>query len=357
MIVAIRRILAYTSLSLLIEVIMRPKSDKPIIVPERDAGKRLDAFLSAYLKRETDGSAPSRVRIREAIEHGDAIVNGTAQTNPKKRLTRGDAISFTVPETAVELLPNPDLPLTVLFEDDDLLVIDKPAGVATHPVSFEETDTVANWALAHAPGIRDIGENPIRPGIVHRLDRNTSGILAIAKTAETFDELKRLFADRLAEKRYWALVIGHLPHDTGEIAYPIAPVTGSLRRQAIFPGKDVPENAREALSRFRVKKRFAKHDLLEVCPKTGRTHQIRVHLAATGCPVFGDRLYGGRRMNRPDVPARQLLHAGHLSFPWSGSMKIFDSPLPEDFRETLFALDETWESGYLGEDSNGTIRP
>ncbi len=336
---------------------MNPKSDKPIIVPERDAGKRLDAFLAACLRRETGESAPSRSRIREAIERGAATVNGATAKDPKKRLTRGDVVVFVVPETATRLVPNPNLSVTVLFEDDDLLVIDKPAGIATHPISFEETDTVANWAIARVPDMRTVGEDPLRPGIVHRLDRNTSGILVLAKTAMAFDELKRIFADRLAEKRYQALVLGHVPQRAGEITYPIAAVTGTLRRQAVLPGKDIPEGAREAHSSYRVIRRFSEYDLLLVSPKTGRTHQIRVHLAAIGCPVLGDRLYGGRRMNRPDTPARQLLHAGYLSFSWVGATKTFESPLPADFRETLSALDETGENGYLGEDSNGTIRP
>lgn len=339
---------------------MKQRTDKPIVVPERDAGKRLDAFLSAYVKRERGDAVPSRTRIRETIEDGSAIVNGEVLTNPKKRLTRGDTVSYTIPEMASELIPNPKLPIDILFEDEDILIIDKPAGIATHPVSFEETDTVANWALARISGIRDIGEDPIRPGIVHRLDRNTSGILALAKTPEAFDELKRIFADRLAEKRYLALVLGHAPQEMGEIRYPIAPITGTLRRQVIFPGKETPVDAREALSYYRVKQRFAECDFLEIAPKTGRTHQIRVHLAAIGCPVLGDRLYGGRRMSRSDMPTRQLLHAGYISFPWQNGTKTFESPLPSDFQETLStlsALDETGENGYLGEDSNGTIRP
>lgn len=320
---------------------MRPKSDKPIIVPERDAGKRLDAFLAAYLKRERGDTAPSRARIREAIEVGAALVNGSIQTNPKRRLTRGDTVSFMAPETATELVPNPDLPLAVLFEDDDLLVIDKPAGIATHPISPEETDTVASWVITHAPEVIHVGEDPLRPGLVHRLDRNTTGILVIAKTAAAFDELKRIFSDRLAEKHYLAIVLGHASEESGEIRLPIAPQTGTLKRQVILPGKDVPEDAREALSHYRVKRRFVEHDLLEVSPKTGRTHQIRVHLAAIGCPVLGDRLYGGRRMNRDGVPARQMLHAGYLAFPWEGKTLTFEAPLPSDFTKTLSSLDET----------------
>lgn len=336
---------------------MDPKTGKPIIVPERDSGKRLDAFLSGFFLNETPGSAPSRGRIRGEVESGGATVNGMIERNPKHRLLRGDTVSFVPSPSETELFPNPDLPIGVIFEDDDILVIDKPAGVATHPVSFRGTDTVANWALAHAPEIRGIGDDPLRPGIVHRLDRNTSGLLVLAKTARAFDELKRIFSDRLAEKRYQALVLGHVPAVEGSIDFPITAVTGTLRRLAVFPGKTVPETARTALSYYFLKRRFAEVDLVEVSPKTGRTHQIRVHLSALGCPVLGDRLYGGRRMARPGVPARQMLHAGYLSFPFSGGVKTFESPLPEDFRKTLLVLDETGGNGYLKEDSNGTIRP
>lgn len=319
---------------------MQRISDKPIIVPERDAGKRLDAFLSAYLKREKGDATPSRAKVREAIEAGAALVNGDIERNPSKHLTRGDTVSFDMPEARTELLPNPDVPIDIIFESDELLVIDKPAGIATHPTSPEETDTVASWVVAHAPEVIHIGEDPLRPGIVHRLDRNTTGILVIAKSVAAFDELKRIFSDRFAEKRYLAIVLGHAPEEPGEIRLPIAPQTGTLKRQAILPGKDVPEDAREALSHYRVKRRFVEHDLLEVSPKTGRTHQIRVHLAAIGCPVLGDRLYGGRRMNRDGVPARQMLHAGHLAFPWEGKTLTFEAPLPPDFTKTLSMLDE-----------------
>lgn len=335
---------------------MDPKTGKPIIVPERDSGKRLDAFLSAYLKRESESSAPSRALIRASIEAGSARVGGLVERNPKRRLLRGDAVSFLPASRRTELLPDPDLPVSVLFEDDDLLVIGKPAGIATHPVSFGTKGTVANWAISYVPEIREIGDDPLRPGIVHRLDRNTSGILVLAKTARAFDELKRIFSDRLATKRYQALVLGHVPETEGDIAFSIAPRSGTLRRQAILPGKDVPHDAREAFSHYVLKRRFPEADLLEVSPKTGRTHQIRVHLSAIGCPVLGDRMYGGRRMARPGIPPRQLLHAGFLSFPWNDGVKTFESPLPEDFRETLSALDEPGKTLYVGKDSNGTIR-
>lgn len=324
-------------------------SEPAIIVPERDSGKRLDAFLSALLKRESGDDAVSRVRVREAIEAGLASVNDVAERNPGKRLRRGDTVFFRRPETSTELRANPDIPLLVRFEDEEMLVIDKPAGIATHPVSFMETETVANWAISAVPWVRAIGDDPLRPGIVHRLDRNTSGILVIAKTASAFDGLKRIFSERLAEKRYLAIVLGHMPNDSDEIDFPIASRTGTLKRVAVMPGGAVPADARTASTRYAVKRRYVMHDLLEVVPKTGRTHQIRVHLAAVGHPVAGDRLYGGRRMKTQDAPRRQMLHAGRLSFPWHGEVRTFRSPAPDDFVRYLESLDGAEKAGYPGD--------
>lgn len=331
---------------------MEPRTDRPIIVPERHSGERLDAFLAAFLRKIDGDSAPSRAWIREDMARGLVSVNGEAASDPRRRLLRGESISYAPSERRTDLVPAPELPIRILHEDDRMIVIDKPAGIATHPVSFEETGTVANWAAAHVPAIASVGDDPVRPGIVHRLDRNTSGILVLAKTDATFAELKRAFSERLTEKRYSALVLGHVPSPSGEISLPIASRTGTLRRYAVREGDPVPDGAREALTAYTVRTRYPEGDLLDVFPKTGRTHQIRVHLSAIGHPVLGDRLYGGRRVTGDGHPDRQLLHAGTLAFPLGGKTYRFESPLPSDFEDFLSALDGMEKAGYPGKALN-----
>jgi len=320
-----------------------------VTVQQATSGKRLDAFLASYTR--TDGL--SRNETRSGIEEGAVFLNGKIEKNPKKRLRYGDVVVSNIPlPIRSELLPNPDLSFPILFEDDDLLVISKPAGVQMHPAGNDITETVANWIAATRPYMVSAGVDPFRPGIVHRLDRNTSGVVVLAKTKEAFDVLQQLFRSRKVKKTYLALVAGHVTDPEGKIDYPLAHRTGTLRRRAIMESESAVGRAKESLTEYRLKERFRQYDLLEVFPKTGRTHQIRVHLAAIGHPVAGDRLYGGRRMHKDSVPKRQFLHAEKLAFPFFGKLHVFEAPLPADLADFLVGIDGEEKPGYPREASN-----
>ncbi|NTW46039.1 MAG: RluA family pseudouridine synthase [Candidatus Moranbacteria bacterium] len=328
---------------------MDPMICETFVVPERDSGKRLDAFLS-------DGSRScgrSRREVREGIESGLVSVNGKPVAEPRKRVRMGDRVESRLPERVEETLtPNPDVPFDILYEDRDLLVIDKPAGVQMHPGGTDTTGTVANRIAAEYPSMREVGSHPLRPGIVHRLDRNTSGVVVLAKTVSAYERLRDLFGSRVIRKTYLALVSGRVREESGVIDLPLAARTGTLRRQVVKDPSEISGKVRDAVTEYRVIGRYCDADLLEIFPKTGRTHQIRIHLAAIGNPVMGDRLYGGRQMRREGMPDRQLLHAFRLSFPFEGRDLVFEAPLPPDFREFLGALDGAEEAGYPDEASN-----
>ena len=318
-------------------------------VQQISAGKRLDAFLAGYTR--LDGLSRRDTRI--GIEAGLVTVNGETETNPAKRLICGDEIvSSIMPTPLPTLYPNDNLSFDVVFENDDLLAISKPAGVQMHPAGNDTTETVANWIASARPEMSSVGGDRLRPGIVHRLDRNTSGIVVLAKTDESYEILQELFRERKTEKTYLALVVGHVADLSGTIDYPLAQRTGTLQRQAIKDLDSFEGETKEAFTSYRLKERYDGCDLLEIFPKTGRTHQIRIHLAAIGHPVLGDNLYGGRRMRKAGMPERQLLHASRLSFPFKGQQMLFESPLPSDFTDFLAGIDVVEKPGYPGEASN-----
>ncbi len=302
-------------------------------VGTQGSNMRLDAFLADFLKRNApDSGSYSRTRVRQDIEQGTVSVNSAVETDPGRRLKYGDRVHATLRSKGFSIRPNPELTVPVLFEDEHIIVIDKPVGMQMHPGSVEADDTVANWALAHFPAIAAVGEDPLRPGIVHRLDRNTSGVLVLAKTPDAFVELKRIFQSRLMRKTYTVLVLGNIEPTSGEIAHPIAQRTGTLKRMAVEHPESFRGEMKEAMTEYRLEERFPGYDLLSAFPKTGRTHQIRVHFASVGHPVAGDHLYGGRRMRESGMPSRQLLHASALEFELFGEKLSFVAPLPEDFR-------------------------
>jgi 23S rRNA pseudouridine1911/1915/1917 synthase len=207
--------------------------------------------------------------------------------------------------------------------------------------------TVAHWVITKYPEIRGVGENALRPGIVHRLDRETSGVLVIAKTNPAFRALKELFQTRTLQKTYIALVYGHMSELKGEINKPLIRHSGELKR-FVVETQSAPEGARQALTSYRVIARYREYDLLEVTPKTGRTHQIRVHLASLGHPIVGDKLYAFKSMRRGEklFSERQMLHAYCLEFDLFSKKYVFEAPLPPDFRSVLRDIDETSDAGY-----------
>lgn len=303
---------------------------------------RLDAILADVLSKEH-----SRHRIKKGVENGAIVVNGAIVAKGSKKVKVGDRVTVNVgkmpPHTKdIRPVPAPSLPLDIVYEDEDCLVVNKPAGVLTHPTATRLTGTLAGALLARYPALAAVGESPLRPGIVHRLDEGTSGLLVVAKTQKAFEFLKRQFMGRTVRKTYLALVDGNPTQKEGVIEYAIRPSsTNPAKRVAIkrIPprGTEVTEkkSVREAETRYHVIESFGnRYALVELHPKTGRTHQIRVHLAAIGHPVVGDTLYGSK------TPApRQLLHAAHLEFerPDHKILKL-ESPLPEDFQKFLKQL-------------------
>ncbi|MCS6908617.1 MAG: RluA family pseudouridine synthase [Anaerolineales bacterium] len=289
--------------------------------------KRLDKVLLARFPEL------SRERWLGLIKDGFVSVNGTVAKKGGQLVQRGDRICARIPPPAPAQLEPEPLPLKILYEDERLLVIDKPAGMVVHPGAGHERGTLVNAVLAYAPEIEGVG-GEVRPGVVHRLDKDTSGILLIAKDERSHRWLQEQFRLRKAEKIYLALVDGKPPTPRGRIEAPVGRSAADRKKMAILP----PGKGRMAISEYRTLEGFPRHTLLEVHPLTGRTHQIRLHLQFIGCPVVGDRVYGRQR---PTLPIeRHFLHAHRLSITLPGEThpRTFESPLPEDLAEMLETL-------------------
>jgi 23S rRNA pseudouridine1911/1915/1917 synthase len=307
---------------------------------EDDAGERLDAYLAAHFDL-------SRTRSVQLIEQGHVLLNGT---RPKKRetLRSGDTLQLRIPEPVVSPIAGEEIPLVIVHEDEALLVIDKPAGMVVHPAPGHRSGTLVNALLHHVRDLSGIG-GVLRPGIIHRLDRDTSGLLIVAKT----DRAHRVLADALRareiRRRYLTLAWGHLPESHFTVDAPIARSPGDRKRMAIVQG------GRRAVTRFRRLERWPAADLLQAQLETGRTHQIRVHLLQTGHPVVGDAVYGAGRergfsgstrswaLELARRTPRQFLHAAELRFthPSTGEEMRFEAPLPPDLRAVVDWAHET----------------
>ncbi len=294
---------------------------------ERKAGEhweRLDHFLTAYLQDL------SRSRVEKLIQNGRVKVNGAVETKKSREIFAGDlvAVEQEIEETAAY---TPSQRLKKLFEDEWLLVIDKPAGLVVHPGAGEKRETVLDIFRHEYPAIGAMAGSE-RPGIVHRLDKDTSGVLILAKSEEAVRRMQELFQEREMSKTYLALVSGHLRFRNGTIDRPLA---RSLRHRARFEvaGED-REDRRDAVTDFSVVREFEKFSFVRLMPRTGRTHQLRVHLAHFGNPVLGDILYGKSRGR--DFP-RLALHAFRIEFthPFSGNGIKITSPLPADLRRYM----------------------
>lgn len=299
-----------------------------------DVGKRIDVFLAQSKEFEDIvGKKLSRSHIARGIRRGGVLLESEPLTPHTKLLQ--NTLLLIIPSAftnAEEILrPEPNLPITIIAETPSYIIINKPAGIQVHPSSTREAGTVVQWILAHYPEIATIGE-PMRPGIVHRLDRDTSGLIIIARTTKAFTALKKLFQSRLVHKSYFAIVHG-IPHaQAGVITTPIARSTRGDRQSAALPGRRVKGIIRPAETAYRVLETFDNATLIEAMPKTGRTHQIRVHLASIGHPVLGDTLYASKpSRTRESLPKRHLLHAAHLSFTLFGKHYAYSAPLPDDF--------------------------
>jgi 23S rRNA pseudouridine1911/1915/1917 synthase len=304
-------------------------------VPEQAHGERLDKFLTDQLAAH--GIALSRARVQQLIKDGAVRLNGKPE-KPAYRLAQGDQLDVQLtpeliaPDLNRALQPEP-LPLRILYRDADIAAIDKPAGMVVHPAAGNAHGTLVNALLAHFPQVASVGgEN--RAGIVHRLDKETSGVILVALSEAARLHLMAQFAARSVRKRYLALVDGAPSTLSGVINAPIGRDPAQRKRMAILPAN---RGGREAISQFQVLERFAQHTLLEVLPQTGRTHQIRVHLAFIGCPIVGDAVYGRRK---PTLKlGRHFLHAESILFRnLAGEQVRVQAPLPPELARTLAAL-------------------
>jgi 23S rRNA pseudouridine1911/1915/1917 synthase len=292
-----------------------------------ETGERLDKYLAANLKDF------SRSRLQGLIREGFVQVNNQPALKSSLILTQGDRIYLQIPEVKpTEILPE-EIPLKIVYEDQNLLIVDKRAGMVVHPSAGHYSGTLVHAALAHANDFEGIG-GELRPGVVHRLDKDTSGLILLAKNERTLNWLQDQFRLRKVLKVYLALVDGAPPTPSGRIEASIGRDPSHRKNMAIVPsGK-----GREAKSEYFTLKKFSKHTLLEVHPFTGRTHQIRLHLAFVGCPVVGDTIYGLKKSSLPIE--RFFLHAARLSIrlPGEKEQRTFEAELPEELQSLINKL-------------------
>lgn len=312
-----------------------------LIVAEPQHGKRLDAILAAAFPEH------SRVRMQEAISAGGAAVDGRPVTRPAERLRTGERVTIRLPDAARAGPAPEDIPLDVLYEDEHLAVVNKPPGMVVHPAKGHWSGTLAGAIQHRFGGVSGVG-GPTRPGIVHRLDRDTSGVIVVARTDAAHMKLAAQFEGREVEKEYFAIIAGSPRLDRDLIDRPIGAHPYQREKMAI---REDHSTVREAQTFYEVTERFDGFAALRVLPKTGRTHQIRVHLASVGCPILCDRLYGGRARlalgellrrweDTTPVLERQALHAWRirLAHPATGERMEFAAPLPADLTAALDAI-------------------
>lgn len=294
----------------------------PTVVVAQHDQPRLDRFLAE------SGLLPSRAVATRLVRQGAVLVNGQP-ARASRSVLAGDRVSLTIPPAEPALVPAEDIPLSVVYDDDDLMVIDKAAGMVVHPGAGRRTGTLVNALLAMHTGWPSLG-GPERPGIVHRLDKGTSGLMLVARTEVALRRLSSDLAHRRIHREYRAIATGVL-RDTGMIDAPIARHPRERRRMAVVEG------GRPAVTHFTALEALRRHTLLAVRLETGRTHQVRVHLAAIDHPLLGDVTYGHPAPNVIDRPA---LHSHRLEFdhPVTGRRLAFSAPLPADFEAALAYL-------------------
>ncbi|WP_235935073.1 RluA family pseudouridine synthase [Candidatus Laterigemmans baculatus] len=320
---------------------------REMVVPESARGMRLDLFLTHVI----DGY--SREQLRRAVQNDAAEVDGRVK-RPSFRVKAGQTVRFRVPPPAADG-PIPEaIPLDILYEDEGMVVVNKPPGMVVHPARGNWTGTLTSALAYHFQSLSDVG-GPTRPGIVHRLDRDTSGVIVIAKTNAVHIHLAEQWAARTVSKTYLAVTAGRLDRDRDQIDAPIGRHPYQREKMAI---RDNHVTSKPARTFYEVLERFHRFSFVRLSPETGRTHQIRVHLEHVGTPVLCDRLYGGRSMitaahlessaaggvrsEGPPLLERQALHAARLELdhPQSGRRMVFEAPLPADMTAVLERLRE-----------------
>jgi 23S rRNA pseudouridine1911/1915/1917 synthase len=318
-----------------------------IIIPPGKKKERLDLFLANHVENAT------RNKVQRAIQAGSVLVNGKT-VKPSHSVAPGEVIHITLPKSPPQDALPEEIPLSILFEDDDLIIVNKPAGMVTHPAYSNYSGTLVNALLHHCNALSTLTD-PTRPGIVHRLDKDTSGLMVVAKSDTAHAKLARQFAARTIKREYWALVWGLFKKKEGVIETLLGRSKSDRKKMAVV------EEGKQAITEYSVIEEFSYLTLVRLKLRTGRTHQIRVHLAHINHPVFGDPTYNGRHLiagpgtvkQKAEVQRllalipRQALHAKTLGFthPMTRSEIFFDSELPEDFMSILTYLHSPKISG------------
>lgn len=318
-------------------------------IRHRLVGRRLDKYLH--------GRHPflSRTVIQRLIKEGLVTVNGLP-SKASYEPAGGDTIQIVLPPPPPSEVVPENIPIDILYEDDWLLAINKQAGIVCHPAHASQSGTIANAVAFHAATLSR-GEDPFRPGILHRLDKNTTGVMLIAKNDEAHWRISLQFERRTIRKEYFAVCEGRVSLDGDVINKPLAPHPETTQRM-ILPGANPPRQAmfKEAITEYRVAKRYRGYTTVNLLPKTGRTHQLRVHMASIGHPIVGDVLYGGRPVSECDILgsggtepliAHQALHARRIRLvhPFTEKPLELEAPLPENIRRILELLERQSRSG------------
>jgi 23S rRNA pseudouridine1911/1915/1917 synthase len=293
---------------------------------------RLDKYLVTCLPEL------SRSRIQSLIKDGQVTVDAATPHKTGQMLEAGATVGVNIPAPQPSQIVPEAIPLEIIFENSDLMVVNKPAGMVVHPAAGHSSGTLVHAALAHAPEMEGIGGEQ-RPGVVHRLDKNTSGLILLAKNDLTHRWLQDQFRTHKIQKTYLALVDGHPPSPAGRVEAPIGRDSRSRNKMAVV----TPEKGRQAVSEYCTLESFPAHTLLEVHPITGRTHQIRLHLAFLGCPVAGDTIYGRRQASLPID--RHFLHAARLKVHLRGenAPRTFEAPLPLELKNIISLLNQGYK--------------
>jgi 23S rRNA pseudouridine1911/1915/1917 synthase len=302
------------------------KKEHSFVVEDEAKGERLDVYLRAKL------FDLSRERIKNLIEEGFILVEGKS-VKPSYKLKGGEQVLVRIPVEKEYSLQPKEVPFEILYEDEDLAVIYKPAGIVVHPAPGHLDDTLVHGLLLKLRSLSGVG-GELRPGIVHRLDKDTSGVMLVAKNDFAHKKLTQDFKERRVEKEYLAIVYGKLTQKEGTLDFPIGRHPVQRKKMAVL------KEGRQAITKYKVLRLFKKATLVLAKPLTGRTHQLRVHFSHIGHPILGDPIYGGLK---PDVPRpeRLMLHAYRISFehPRTGAHLTFTKDPPEDFERYLKLLE------------------
>lgn len=306
---------------------MKNENKYEFYVDENQKGTRIDLLLSTNLE------GTSRSFIQKLFEKGNIKVNGELCTSKKYKVSENDMVEITIPEPEMLTVEAENIPIDIVYEDDDVLIVNKPKGMVVHPAVGNYTGTLVNAIMYHCGNRLSSINGVIRPGIVHRIDKDTSGLLMIAKNDKAHESLSAQLAEHSITRKYIALVYDNIKEDEGTVDAPIGRDPKNRLRQAV-----TDSNSKRAVTHYKVLERFGKYTLIQAQLETGRTHQIRVHMSYIKHPLVGDLVYGPKKQSI--AVEGQMLHAKVLGFvhPSTGEYMEFDSELPEYFEEILRKL-------------------